>query len=305
MKNRTIPFGYEIIDGKTVLNPCEAAVVRQIFEDYANGKSLKTIADGLKDQQVEYLAGQYAWNKNRIGRMLEDRRYVGTADIPPIITEERFQEAVANRTIQNTQRAYNKSEVITAAVVPIVCGKCGGAAKRLNVKTSTYYQKHVCTNPGCRYEYLITDKRLNEMILALLLAADIQVPAQATTSMEIRRMEKEIERQLESSDADTQALREMILDVAAEKYRLLTAGLEITDKLRTDLDPARLSSCNIRKTVMETVKQITLISSDAIELTLINGQVLRKERDDESDSIRENCPNNPTDSFSGTAAGIA
>lgn len=62
-------------------------------------------------------------------------------------------------------------------------------------------QKHVCTNPGCMHEYLITDKRLNEMILALLLTADIQVPTQSTTSMEIRRMEKEIERQLESPDA--------------------------------------------------------------------------------------------------------
>ena len=92
--------------------------------------------------------------------MLEDRRYVGTNDIPSIITEEQFQEAAANRSVQNTQRAYNKGEVITTAVVPIVCGRCGSPAKRLNVKTSTYYQKHVCTNPGCMHEYLITDKRL-------------------------------------------------------------------------------------------------------------------------------------------------
>lgn len=304
MKNRTIPFGYEIIDGKAVLKPCEAAVVRQIFEDYANGKSLKTIADGLKDQRVEYLAGRFDWNKNRIGRMLEDRRYVGTNDIPSIITEEQFQEAAANRSVQNTQRAYNKGEVITTAVVPIVCGRCGSPAKRLNVKTSTYYQKHVCTNPGCMHEYLITDKRLNEMILGLLMTADIQMPTQATTSMEIRRMEKEIERQLESPDADMQALRGMILDVAAEKYRLLTSGLEITDKLRADLAPARLSSCNIRKTVMETVNQITLISDDTIELTLINNQVLRKERSHGSYSTAENCPGNPSDQVAGAAESI-
>lgn len=305
MKIRSIPFGYDVIDGEIKRNPSETVVVQQIFEDYIYGKSLKTIANELKYQRVEYLPGQYGWNKNRVSRILEDRRYLGTENIPEIITEEQFRNAAANRSIQNTQKDYHKDEVITAAVVPIVCGRCGGPAKRLNVKTSTYYQKHVCTIPGCMHEYLITDKRLNEMILALLLTADIQVPAQSTTSMEIRRMEKEIERQLESPDADTQALRGMILDVAAEKYRLLTAGLEITDKLRTDLAPARLSSCNIRKTVMETVKRITLISSDAIELTLINGQVLRKERDDESDSIRENCPNNPADSFSGTTAGIA
>lgn len=305
MKNRTIPFGYEIIDGKAVLKPCEAAAVRQIFEDYAHGKSLKTIADGLKDQQVEYLPGQYAWNKNRIGRMLEDRRYVGTNDIPSIITEEQFQEVAANRSVQNTQRAYNKEEVITTAVVPIVCGKCGSPAKRLNVKTSTYYQKHVCKNPGCMHEFLITDKRLNEMILALLQTADIQMPPQADTSMEIRRMEKEIERQLESPDADPQTIRGLILNVAAEKYRLLTAGLEITDKLRTDLAPVRLSSCNMRKTVMGTVKQITLISRDAIELTLINGQVLRKEDQNGTNIVRENRAHNSADDFSGTPAGIA
>lgn len=305
MKNRTIPFGYEIIDGKTVLKPCEAAIVRQIFEDYVNGKSLKTIADGLKVQRVEYLAGMYAWNKNRIARMLADHRYVGTTDNPPIITEERFQEAEDKRSIQNMQREYYKDEVITTAVVPIVCGLCGGSTKRLNVNTSTYHQKHVCTNPECKREYLITDKRMNDMILTLLKNADVQQPQQMTTNMEIRRMEKEIERQLELPEADTQALRGMILEVAAEKYRLLTAGLDIADKLRTDLAPARLSSCNLRKTVMETVKQINLISSDAIELTLINSQVLRRESDVASDRIRENRPNNSTDDFSGTTAGIA
>ena len=304
MKIRSIPFGYDVIDGEVKLNPREAEVVRQIFEDYVHGKSLKTIADALKEQQVEYLPGQYGWNKNRIGRMLEDRRYIGTEDIPAIIAEERFRKAAANRSIQNTQRAYNKDEVITTAVVPIVCGKCGETAKRLNVKTSTYYQKHVCTNPECKCEYLITDKRLNAMILALLRNADVQLPQQMTTSMEICRMEKEIERQLESPDVNTQVLRGMILDVAAEKYRLLTAGLEITDKLRQDLTPARLSACNFRKTVMETVKQITLISDDAIELTLINDQILRKESNDESDVIRENRPNNSPDDFSGTAAAV-
>ena len=44
LKNRSIPFGYCVINGKYAINENEAAAVREIFEKYIGGKSLKTIA---------------------------------------------------------------------------------------------------------------------------------------------------------------------------------------------------------------------------------------------------------------------
>lgn len=305
MRVRSIPFGYQVVDGETVRKPDEAAVVQQIFECYAHGKSLKSIAEELTERRVEYLPEQFAWNKNRVGRILKDIRYLGTDEYPEIIKEDCFQAAARIRAVQNTQRAYNKDEVITTAVTPILCSKCGSITKRLNVKTSTYFQKRVCTNPNCACEYRITDARLNELIRDLLRGTEIYLPQTSAISLEIRRMENEIERLLEFKQSDAQTVRKLIYDVAAEKYRLLTAGLELTDKLRTDLTPARLSSCNIRKTVMETVRQINLINNDAIELTLINGQVLGKEHNDGTDDAAENDSDDPAIGITRTKASIA
>lgn len=44
LKNRSIPFGYCMVNGKYALNASEADAVRKIFADYIGGKSLKTIA---------------------------------------------------------------------------------------------------------------------------------------------------------------------------------------------------------------------------------------------------------------------
>ena len=44
LKNRNIPFGYCMVNGKYALNAPEAETVRKIFDDYIGGKSLKTIA---------------------------------------------------------------------------------------------------------------------------------------------------------------------------------------------------------------------------------------------------------------------
>ena len=48
LKNRSIPFGYCMVNGKYALNAPEAEAVRKIFADYIGGKSLKTIAADRK-----------------------------------------------------------------------------------------------------------------------------------------------------------------------------------------------------------------------------------------------------------------
>ena len=46
-KTRYVPYGYTVRDGKTVVEHEEARVIRNIFDSYINGDSLKSIADSL------------------------------------------------------------------------------------------------------------------------------------------------------------------------------------------------------------------------------------------------------------------
>lgn len=99
LKNRSIPFGYCMVNGKYALNAPEADAVRKIFAEYIGGKSLKTIA---AEMQIPYNMGKAVWNKNMVCRVLENRKYIGENDYPQIVTAEAFEQAAHIKTERNT-----------------------------------------------------------------------------------------------------------------------------------------------------------------------------------------------------------
>ena len=101
MKNRTIPFGYCIVNGKYALNATEAEAVKQIFEQYISGKSLKTIA---AEMTMPYISGKSEWNKNMVCRVLENTKYIGESGFPIIISDKDFKRAAEIKKERNTYR---------------------------------------------------------------------------------------------------------------------------------------------------------------------------------------------------------
>ncbi len=101
LKNRNIPFGYCMVNGKYVLNEPEAEAVRKIFEEYINGKSLKTIA---AEMCIPYNSGKTGWNKNMVCRVIENVKYIGGGGFPKIISNEDFERAAKIKAERNTYR---------------------------------------------------------------------------------------------------------------------------------------------------------------------------------------------------------
>ncbi|MGN0682075.1 MAG: recombinase family protein [Oscillospiraceae bacterium] len=86
LKNRSIPFGYCVVNGGFAVNEIEAEAVRKIFADYISGKSLKAIASEMK---IPYNS-EKSWNKNTISRILDNKKYTGENGCPRIISDEDF-----------------------------------------------------------------------------------------------------------------------------------------------------------------------------------------------------------------------
>ena len=101
LKNRSIPFGYCMVNGKYALNASEAEAVRKIFADYIGGKSLKTIAT---EMTVPYNTGKAVWNKNMVCRVLENKKYIGESGYAQIITADDFEQAARIKAERNTYR---------------------------------------------------------------------------------------------------------------------------------------------------------------------------------------------------------
>ena len=116
LKNRSIPFGYCMVNGKYALNASEADAVQKIFVDYIGGKSLKSIA---AEMQIPYNMGKAVWNKNMVCRVLENKKYIGENGYPQIITAEDFEQATRIKAERNTYRKPASRDEPRQSEIPI------------------------------------------------------------------------------------------------------------------------------------------------------------------------------------------
>jgi len=76
--NLRFMFGYKISKGKIEINPTQAAIIRMIFDDYIAGLGSSTIANKLKEMNVESLHGG-TWSCYRILAILKNEKLTGNA----------------------------------------------------------------------------------------------------------------------------------------------------------------------------------------------------------------------------------
>ena len=126
VKNRSIPFGYRIERGEYVLHNAEAVTVREVFASYIDGSSYNAITRNLNAGTVPYNEGA-TWNKHMVKRMLENRRYLGDARYPAIISAADFDVA-------NALRASKPSATQTHKPKPERCYDCEILPYRPNAK---------------------------------------------------------------------------------------------------------------------------------------------------------------------------
>jgi len=109
LKNRSIPFGYCMVNGKYALNASEADAVRKIFADYIGGKSLRIIAT---EMEIPYNVGKNKWNINMVCRVLENIKYLGNDKFPRIISNEDYENVARIKSERNTYRKPAPQEEI-------------------------------------------------------------------------------------------------------------------------------------------------------------------------------------------------
>jgi len=95
-----IPYGYDYIDGKLVINEDEARIVKEIYSWYSDGKSMGEIAKMLNNSKIPTKKGGF-WAKKTISTILKNPTYCGylhwedyinKSDHDPIVSENEFNE---------------------------------------------------------------------------------------------------------------------------------------------------------------------------------------------------------------------
>lgn len=128
-----VPYGYDVVDKKYVINETEAEIVRMMYVDYAKGLTAKEIAENLKERGIRNKFGRY-FVVNSIMNMLKNEKYNGTLiygdnvirNYIPVIIEDSLFEKVQARIVANKRspaRMKAKEEYLLSS--KLYCGYCG------------------------------------------------------------------------------------------------------------------------------------------------------------------------------------
>lgn len=280
MKNRTLPYGYCCENGVIAVQPQESDVLKQIYAAYLNGQSLLTIAEKLNQDGTEYMPKVIAWNKGRIKRLIEDKRYLGTDIFPSLIAKETFVAAQKVKQDRNTQKDTDRSQEIFKLTVPVVCPSCDGRMRRRHDSRCKCQERWTCENKDCRLLIEIADAELLEALAALLGTATPDGTEYHAAAYEpsdkVRSLNNEISRMLDAPEIDKAALRSKITECLAQKYSELGNECCTAQRLKAELsnpsgDIGRLN---------RTVREIRLHTDKTADILLLNGQIIGKEKDD-------------------------
>ena len=285
MKNRRFLYGYEMKNGVIVVCPSEADILRQIFADYIGGAFLKAIADRLTADKVEYLPGEYGWNKNRIKRIIEDKRYMGTDTYEPIIDEDTFLKANSAKDSRRTHVVGTVNADNRPLTKAACCGRCGAKLSHkanLAKRSSEYWY---CQNKDCGISFKMTLTELEETVTQILnrlidnpmLSDSTDSQYTYEPSLEVQRMNNDIERMIESLDSDRDAIQKLILECAAKKFNEHKSARHIADRLKADLERSGPLSSYSPELFDRTVSSVTIDQHGQVQLVLKNGIIVGKE----------------------------
>ena len=275
MRNRTIPFGYRYQNGVLAVHPQESQTVRDVFAAYLGGEPLSKIATHLTAKLVEYLPGHWHWDKARVKRLLDNAKYIGNGEYPPIIKEKDFQMAHQKKESASTNR-QSVDEDIKLFKSLVHCHHCGCPMVR---RMDSRFENPVTWKcPRCGYSLPLPDEDFKQRVFLLQkklvekpLMAEKEEETIPVASMEARRLTNEIFRKLDSGDFSEEELVNLALQCGLKNYEAITSARHITDRLTAALLHAGLLSAFDRTLFERTVSEIHLTRKGEILLKLQNG----------------------------------
>lgn len=257
-KNRKIPFGYKIENGRISVHPEESAVVVQLFENYLSGKSLQEVSDLGQILYPEYPN----WNFSQVWYLLSNQKYLGTEVYPRLIEPEIFEAVQKLRTSKAVTSSRPPEHIIEIRKLT-VCSDCGSKVYRYGgVKHGGW----TCgRSKSQKKSSRITDEAIVTAVINILNIVienqdltDVDVPETTyTPNREVIRQQNEVRRMMENPSVDYERIKAEIYRLAELKYACceysdvpektakLKSILSQTEKMN-NLDIGLLKSCVCR-----------------------------------------------------------
>ena len=283
MSNRYIPYGYKFEAGQPIPHPAENQIVREIFDRYCAGDSLKVIAEDLTHRQVEYSPGKVSWDKARIKRILENDRYIGSDEYPVLIGKEQFVKANLKKEQTNTNKLTIDDDIKLFKELT-VCAQCGKKVTRRTDSRSAEPVSWKC--PECGWSVRMSDDGFKAQVISIVNAlidtpdtASPDEPVPEVRTLESKRLLNEFHRALDSGKASESELIKMVFQIGAANYQAIDSREAITARLIADYAKATPSPDFQRELFQRTMRAIQLSPDGSLALELQNRHIVTERKD--------------------------
>ena len=315
MAQRHTPLGYCIRNGNAVIEPITAAIVRNIFIDYQNGKSTYQIAETLGGQGILNASHKPKWYHGSIGKILENRIYLGDDFYPILIEPELFHSAQERREAQRKDlgrlvhpNSFAAQNVFLGKVYCGICGQpyrkymehCNQPGKKSRWKCKQYIKDHTV---HCRNIPLLDEQIQDAFIRSaglLMNKPDLLEGKKLNEKKEpvwpVLKLEREIQQCNESEEYQAEEMVRLIYERAKVQYQasVIHDSFYQTEKLKTAFAEYGIQEEFQPDFYRKVVKKMVVQEDGIIQTIFINGvslgiRVIANQEGRESNGQSRNC----------------
>ena len=273
-KTRFIPYGYTIREGRTVIEHSEAEIIREIFDAYIKGASLKDIAESLTQKKVPYTERTDVWDKARIARIIENAKYIGDGEYDPIIDEDTYEDAVSMKAARQRNVVQKECEGIALIRNRVKCADRGSLMVRRISSKRNIKESWTCQNPECGKRLRISDGDLLQKITILMnriiMNSELLIPKPKTKAVDspaVANLQRQVDNELSREHPSEEYIVDKISDIASQLYKETQAKqiivAQIARKRAMMMNPQENFNCDY---FSDLIDYISLSSSGEVKL---------------------------------------
>ena len=273
-KTRFIPYGYTIREGRTVIEHKEADIIREIFDEYIKGASLKDIAESLTQRKIPYTEKTDVWDKARIARIIDNAKYIGDEEYDPIIDEDTYEGAVSMKAARQRNTVQKECEGIALLRNRVKCAECGSPMVRRICSKRHVKESWTCTNAECGKRLRISDgdllMKITLLINRIIDNTELMIPKpklRPVDSPTVANLQRQIDDELRSDHPSEGYIIGKVSEIASQLYKETQANkmivAQIARKRAMLMKPQESFNCDY---FTDLIDYITLSSSGKVTL---------------------------------------
>lgn len=294
---RHMPLGYRIVDGKADIVPEAAQIVKAVFQAYLGGTSTYQIAKDLTKQGVLNASHKPSWNHGSVGKILENRKYIGDEFYPSLIKNEIFEQVQKRRqeTVKSLGRHVqpNSFRNQTQFSGTLYCGICGQPYRRYaehcnqpseNVKWKCKH--YIKSNRVSCQNIFLNDEQIERafidainQIIATPVMLEQRRPIKTPVPCPVgEKLTRQIKETLNASQYKVTEIKELAFTRAAAQYRVsvIDDSAYRTDQIKAVILGKEKQMDFDEGLFQQVIRKITVNPDGRLQFELLNGLLLDK-----------------------------